>query len=81
MILAVAIAAGLVTLVLLFKPFFGGSEDFFECLRYSLQPDFFSWIQGEWAEDFWAELKLSLWVGSGFAVGLGVHVGLQSLFG
>ncbi len=81
MILAVAIVAGLSTLVLLFKPFFGGSEDFFECLRYSLQPDLLSWIQGEWGEDWWAEMKLSAWLGCGAAVGFGVNVGLEKLFG
>ncbi len=81
MILAIAVLAGLVTLTLLFKPFFGGSEDFLECLKYSIQPDIFSWIQGEWGEDLWAELKMGLWLGCAFGVGLGVYVGLEKLFG
>jgi hypothetical protein len=81
MILAIAILAGVATLALLFKPLFGGSEDFFDCLRYTFQPDIFSWFRGEWGEDLWAELKMGAWLGCAFAAGMGVHVGLEKLFG
>lgn len=81
MILAIAILAGVATLVLLFKPFFGGSEDFFDCLRYTFQPDMISWIQGEWGEDFWAELKMGAWLACGFAAGAATYAGIEKLFG
>ncbi len=81
MILSVAILAGLATLALLFKPFFGGSDDFLDCLRYFFQPDLLSWIRGEWEEDWWAELKLSAWLFCGAAVGFGVYTGLEKLLG
>lgn len=79
-ILVVAILAGLTTLALLFKPFFGDSDGFLECLRYSIQPDMLSWLQGDLGEDIWAEIRLGLWLGCGLAVGLAVHVGLDKLF-
>ena len=32
-----------------------------------LETVFISWFQGEWGEDWWAEMKLSLWLGCGAA--------------
>jgi hypothetical protein len=37
-------------------------EDFFECIKYWLMPDIISWFRGEATEDFFAELKLLVWV-------------------
>lgn len=31
---------------------------FFEAIKYYLTPDFWSFLVGEWAEDWWAEFKL-----------------------
>lgn len=66
------VISGLATMALLFKPVFGSAAEFWECLRYWMTPDFFSWISGEGMEDFFAELKLGVWCVCGIAVGLGV---------
>ena len=79
--IVLAVLAGLVTMALLFKPLFGDLEGLQEALGYCLKPDFLSWIQGEWGEDFWAELRVSIWIGSGVLVGLAVYSGLEKLLG
>ncbi|MFT5326542.1 MAG: hypothetical protein ACI8P0_004418 [Planctomycetaceae bacterium] len=65
--------AAILTLALLFKPFFDNAEGFVECLRYSMTPDIFSWFNGEGVEDWWAEMKLSLWLICGGAAGYGAY--------
>ena len=81
MVSAVAIVVGLAVLVLLFKPVFGDWDNFTECVGYCFKPDLLSWIQGDWGEDFWAELKVSFWTGCGLAAGWGVYAGLMKLLG
>ena len=79
--IALSIAAGLLTLALLFKPFFGDLGGFLECLRFWLTPDIFSLFRGEWAEDWWAEMKLGMWLICGVAVGFAAYAGLTKLAG
>jgi len=43
---------------LFFKLIFGDFQGFVECVRYWFQPDFVSFVRGEWMEDKWGSLKL-----------------------
>ena len=79
MSLVIAIIAGVLTLVLLFRPFFGCFEDFVECLRFWLMPDILSFLRGELEDDWISEFKLWFWGGLGFAVGASVYAGLNML--
>jgi hypothetical protein len=80
-IVVLAVLAGLVTVALLFRPFFGDFEGFAECMGYALQPRLFAWLDEDAGEYLWARFKVSLWSGCGFLVGLGVYWGLGKLFG
>lgn len=81
MILAVAIVAGLSTLVLLFWPIFGDWDNFCECAGYALQPDLYSWFKGELGEDWLAEMKVSIWLGVPIAVGYGTYIAIGNMLG
>jgi hypothetical protein len=76
---AIGIIAGLVVLVLLFKPFFGDMTGFWECVRFWLTPDIISLFRGEWGEDWLAEMKLGLWLACGGGAGFAVYTGLTKL--
>ena len=68
-VMGVLIAANAPVYWLLWKVFFRDSNDFRECVRFWLTPDILSWIRGEWADDWWGELKLGFWIiGSAAAV-------------
>ena len=41
------VISGLAMMALLFKPVFGTAAEFWECLRYWMTPDIFSWFNGE----------------------------------
>ncbi|MDB9314819.1 hypothetical protein PN462_17025 [Spirulina sp. CS-785/01] len=73
------ILAGILVLILLFKPFFGDGDGFWECVRFSFIPDIISCLRGEWARDWWAELKLNVWFFCGVLVGGLVYVGIEKL--
>ena len=73
------VVAGIGVLALLFKPIFGDTGGFLECVRFWLTPDVFSLFRGEWAEDWWAEMKLGIWIFCGVVMGFGVFVGISKL--
>lgn len=75
----IGIIAGIVVLLLLFKPFFGDISGFWECVRFWLTPDIFSLFRGEWGEDWLAEMKLGFWLFCGGAAGYAVYTGLSKL--
>jgi len=77
----IAVIAGLGVMVLLFKPFFGNADGFFECLKFWLTPEIFSLIFGKFFQDIFSEMKLGLWILCGAGTGIGVFVGLMKLFG
>ncbi len=79
MALALVIIAGVVTLALLFKPFFGDKDHFFECVRFWFTPDLFSLFRGEYHQDWWAEMKLGAWLFLGGIVGFLVYTGVGNL--
>ena len=64
-------AAAGVTMALSFRIFFRYPGDFGEAIRFWFTPDLFSALKGEYMDDWWNELKLSLWLGLGFAAGFG----------
>lgn len=65
-----AIGVGVFIAVLFFKLIFGDFDGFIECARFWFQPDFISFLRGEWTEDKWGELKLFVWIG--LSVGCGI---------
>jgi hypothetical protein len=44
--------------VVLAKLFFKDMEEFEEAIYFLIKPDFMSFFQGEWLDDWWAEMKL-----------------------
>jgi hypothetical protein len=76
-----AVIAGTAVLVLLFRPFFGDKDGFFECIKFWFTPDIFSLFFGKYFHDIFSEMKLGLWIFCGVITGIGVHIGLMKLFG
>jgi len=70
---ACGLIGGLVTLALLFKLFFSDLSEFGEAIRFWFTPEIVSMFRGEWGQDWWAEVKLGLWLGIGGFVGFGVY--------
>ena len=50
--LILGLAAAATVWFALFKPVFGDKHGFGECLGYVLQPDIWSWIQGDLGHDW-----------------------------
>jgi hypothetical protein len=44
------------------KVLFGGWVEFLDAVKFWFTPDVFSLFRGEYADDFWAELKIGLFV-------------------
>ena len=57
----VAIGVSFLAALVVFRIFFSGLNDFIECVRFFLQPNWISAFRGEWAEDSWATAKLFVW--------------------
>lgn len=75
----VAIIAGMGELILTFKLFFDDFADYGEAWQYYFTPDFWSMLRGEYADDVWAELKLSIYHAGGILTGIGTYFGLEKL--
>jgi len=58
---------------LAFKLFFSGSEEFRECLRYGIKPNFLSWLDKDLQRDYGKTLKLNLFGGVLIFIGLLVY--------
>lgn len=56
-------------------------DDFWESVRYRLTPGIVSFFRGEYADDWWAEMKLSFWMASCAACVVGEGYLLESFFG
>lgn len=72
----VATLVGLATVAALFRVFFSGMSDFLDAVRFWFTPNILSLFRGESTQDWWAEMKLALWIGSGIAAGMFTHAGL-----
>ena len=58
----VGISFGLIALALLFRPFFGDKKDFWDCVGYTLKPNFLSWLDKDLQRDFGKSAKLSVFL-------------------
>ena len=62
---------------ILFKPFFGDKAEFWECVKYGIKPNFFSWLDKGLQQDYGKSMKLGFYIlacaGSGYAAYLGVE--------
>lgn len=77
MSLIVSITCGLAVLALLFKPLFGTAEGFWECVKFWLRPDILSAFRGEFWDDWWAEMKLFVWLGLGGTTAWSLYAALS----
>ncbi len=59
---------------------FRSLDDFLESIRFWLTPDLFSAFRGEFMDDWWAELKLGLWIAActGCVFGEAYLIGMAS---
>lgn len=71
--IAIAVIGGLATAAALWKPIFGDMENFAECIGYWFTPDAWSFLNNEYWEDWWAELKLGIWILPSIGVGYGLY--------
>ena len=77
------IAAGIADVFVVWglgKFFFGDLDGFGEAVFFWFKPDIFSWMSGEGGADFFAELKLALFLICCGAVGYGEFLFSQRLF-
>ena len=80
MLLWISIGAAVAVAAALYRLFFKDFSDFVECLRYYFQPNFISWLRGEWQEDWWASLKLGVWMTLSIVMGLATMYKLPHFF-
>jgi hypothetical protein len=80
MLVFLSVLAAVVMGALLFRLFFEDFADFIECLRFYFQPDIISVFRGEWAEDWWATMKLGVWLVLSLGMGFVTLVKLPDLF-
>ena len=78
--LIVAVIAGIGELILTFKLFFDDFADYKKAWHYSITPDFWSMLEGEYFEVFRAEFTLGIYHIVGCLTGIGVYFGLTKLF-
>lgn len=71
------ILMGMVTAFLLYKWLFDDIYEFGECLKFWLMPDIISLLRGQWDKDWWAELKLLVWLGMTILMGWGAYAQLS----
>jgi hypothetical protein len=59
-----------------FKLFFGDKADFWECVKYGIKPNFFSWLDKDLQQDCGKSMKRGIYVllcaGAGYAAYPGV---------
>lgn len=77
--LVAAVSVGVLTFVILFKPFFGKKKDFWECVVYYLKPNFFSWLDKDLERDYAKSMKLGLFLLLCFGAGFITHSGVEML--
>ncbi len=68
-----SIIAGLGVLRLTFKFYFDDLDDLMDCIKFWFTPDIISAIRGDLEHDWWAELKLFVWLALGGFAGYAVH--------
>ena len=67
----IGIISSAVVAVIFFKAFFEGKAHFWECVKYGIKPDFFSWLDKDLQRDYSKSMRLRFYillcVGSGCA--------------
>ena len=76
-----AVIVGIIVLVLLFRPFFGNAQGFFDCITFWFTPDILSLLLGKYFVDSLSQVKLFIWLLCGIGAGVGTYYGLMRLFG
>lgn len=74
-----AVVTSFLTGKLVFRFFFEDAGDFWDCFRFALRPDLFSLFKGEWLEDQFKSMKLSLFVFVVGGAGVLAYGGLEEL--
>lgn len=77
----IAIIVSITVLILIYRFFFQDTDEFREAWRYTLTPDWLSFLWGEHVEDHVASNKLFLFHLCGIGSGVGVYILLDKLFG
>ena len=75
--LGLAVVAGLLVARIVFRIFFDDRADLLEALRYYIQPDWLSFLRGEWGADWWQSFKLGIYLALSGRAGVYVFVWLQ----
>jgi len=78
--LIVALIAGIAEQILTFKLFFDDFADYKKAWHYSVTPDFWSMLEGEYFEVHRAVFNLGIYHIGGILAGIGVYYGLEKLF-
>jgi hypothetical protein len=66
----IGVVIGIAAFALLYRPFFGEENDFWECVEYSFKPDFWSWLNNDLQRDYGKSLKLGVF----FAIVIGCGI-------
>lgn len=77
--LIVAAIAFAMVATILFKLFFNDRADFFECVKYCLKPDFFSWLDKDLQRDYCKSLKFGFYISICAALGFVAYLCVDSL--
>jgi hypothetical protein len=80
MLIWISVGATLFMAIALFRLFFKDAADFIDCLRLYFQPSFISLLRGEWRDDWWASMKLGVWITIALAMGVATHYKLPQIF-
>ena len=65
----VGVSVGGVMMVVLWRWIFGEWDEFTECVRYAIRPNWWSFLEGELEQDYVASFRLGAWMGGSFAAG------------
>ncbi|MCB0384261.1 MAG: hypothetical protein KDD43_02630, partial [Bdellovibrionales bacterium] len=68
-----AVAVCFAVWFLLYKPWFKDHQGFVDSLRYSLRPDIWSLIKGDWTKDMIEEFRLWTYIMLGLGAGVLVY--------
>lgn len=76
--LVAAVVTSVVCSTIAFRKMFGETKDFWECVFYSLKPDFISWMNKDLQRDYGKSMKLFVFLFLSIASGVGVYAAIGS---
>ena len=77
MAVLVGVAVFVLVAWMMYRILFDSWEEFKESVHYWLKPDLVSLIEGDYENDWWAEMKLFVWLLPSVGMGYGVYCVLQ----